>query len=147
MAINLIAAHSVRFTIRARDSRLWYGLAVLSLGGLITWGVIVGGSGDSLGASGFLTWGGLWILCKIALIGLCFAAGWGVTKIDRQRKLERTSVMIIAVALSVFTGWLWYQGSSVALGDSSMRILWQLLQGGFAGIVLLAGCCMVESVC
>jgi ABC-type transport system involved in cytochrome c biogenesis permease subunit len=71
---------------------------------------------------------------------LCFAAGWGVTKIDRQRKLERTSVMIIAVALSVFTGWLWYQGSSVALGDSSMRILWQLLQGGFAGIVLLAGC-------
>src|SRR6185436_18021993 len=40
-------------------------------------------------------------------------------------------------------GWLFYEGTAAALGDSSMRILWQLLQGGIAGLILLAGCWLV----
>ncbi len=34
-------------------------------------------------------------------------------------------------------------GDRAALGDSSMRILWQLIKGGLAGLVLLAGCWLV----
>ena len=81
MAINLLAAHLVRFKIQAKGTRLLKGLAIIALGCVVTWAVIAGGS------------------------------GYG------------------------------FQGMGVL--DPSMRILWQLLQGGFAGLVLLAGCSVV----
>ena len=81
MAVNLLAAHLVRFKVQARGSRLWLGLGVIAAGCLLTAGVIVGGS----------------------------ESGWQV----------------------------------MPLLDPSLRILWQLLQGGFAGLILLAGCRVV----
>ena len=40
-------------------------------------------------------------------------------------------------------GWLWYAGGSNVISDSSLRILWQLIKGGVASLVLLAGCIML----
>jgi len=77
MAVNLLAAHLVRFKVQARGPRLVVGLGIIALGSLVTWAVIAGGSGKGFQASLVL--------------------------------------------------------------DPSMRILWQLLQGGIAGLVLLAG--------
>lgn len=81
MAVNLLAAHLVRFKVQARGTRLQAGLGVIALGCAVTAAVIRGGSGAGIQAGPFL--------------------------------------------------------------DPSMRILWQLLQGGFAGLVLLAGCWLV----
>jgi ABC-type transport system involved in cytochrome c biogenesis permease subunit len=81
MAVNLLAAHLVRFKVQSRGRRLLAGLGIIALGCVVTWGVIAAGSG-----SGF----------------------------------QATLVL-----------------------DPSMRILWQLLQGGFAGLILLAGCWIV----
>lgn len=80
MAINLLAAHLVRFKIQAKGARLAYGLATIAVGCFVTWGVIAAGSGT----------------------------GFQVTALD-----------------------------------PTMRIFWQLLQGTFAGAVLLAGCWLV----
>ena len=44
MAVNLLAAHGVRFTVQARGARLAAGLAVIALGVLMTWLVVLGGS-------------------------------------------------------------------------------------------------------
>ena len=44
MAVNLLAAHGVRFTVQARGARLAAGLAVIALGVLITLLVVLGGS-------------------------------------------------------------------------------------------------------
>lgn len=81
MAVNLLAAHLVRFKIQAKGTRLLSGLGIIGLGAVVTWAVIAGGSGYGIEGMGVL--------------------------------------------------------------DPSMRILWQLLQGGFAGLVLLAGCWIV----
>ena len=81
MAVNLLAAHLVRFKAQAKGARLLMGLGVIAAGCLVTAGVIIGGS----------------------------ESGWQITPL---------------------------------LGPS-MRILWQLLQGTFAGLVLLAGCRIV----
>jgi ABC-type transport system involved in cytochrome c biogenesis permease subunit len=81
MAINLFAAHLVRFKIQAKGRRLLEGLAIIAVGCAVTWTVIAAGSGHG------------------------------------------------------------FQGMGVL--DPSMRILWQLLQGGFAGLVLVAGCWLV----
>ncbi len=77
MAVNLLAAHLVRFKVQAKGTRLVCGLATIAVGCFVTWGVIAAGSG----------------------------AGFQVTALD-----------------------------------PTMRIFWQLLQGTFAGGVLLAGC-------
>src|SRR5579872_4880154 len=81
MAVNLFAAHLVRFKVQAKGSRLLLGLVVIAAGCLVTAGVVVGGSESE----------------------------WHVMPV---------------------------------LGPS-MRILWQLVQGTFAGLVLLAGCRIV----
>jgi len=81
MAVNLLAAHLVRFKAQAKGSRLFLGLGVIAAGCLVTAGVIVSGSESE----------------------------WHIMPV---------------------------------LGPS-MRILWQLVQGTFAGLVLLAGCTIV----
>ncbi|HEY2252338.1 MAG TPA: hypothetical protein VGH74_14795, partial [Planctomycetaceae bacterium] len=81
MAINLLAAHLVRFKAQAKGSRLFLGLGVIGAGCLITAGVIISGSESE----------------------------WHI----------------------------------MPLLGPSMRILWQLVQGTFAGLVLLAGCRIV----
>src|SRR5437870_2918429 len=44
MAVNLLAAHAVRFTMQSSGARLKAGLGVIGLGSLLTWLVIAGGS-------------------------------------------------------------------------------------------------------
>jgi ABC-type transport system involved in cytochrome c biogenesis permease subunit len=81
MAVNLVAAHLVRFRAQAKDARLLAGLGVLAVGAFVTTAVVLGGSGSTFQVTPML--------------------------------------------------------------DPSMRILWQLLQGTFAGLVLLAGCWLI----
>ncbi len=64
MAVNLLAAHGVRFTVQARGARLAAGLAVLALGILLAWLVVLGGSDKELveGTKGLniaWLWGGV----------------------------------------------------------------------------------------
>ncbi|MBI3865371.1 MAG: cytochrome c biogenesis protein CcsA [Planctomycetia bacterium] len=81
MAVNLVAAHLVRFRAQAKDARLIGGLAVVAVGAFVTTAVVMGGSGSTFQVTPLL--------------------------------------------------------------DPSMRILWQLVQGTFAGLVLLAGCWLI----
>jgi ABC-type transport system involved in cytochrome c biogenesis permease subunit len=81
MAVNLAAAHLMRFRAQAKDARLLVGLGVVAIGSVVTTGVVLGGSGTAFQVTPLL--------------------------------------------------------------DPSMRILWQLLQGTFAGLVLLAGCWLI----
>ncbi|RPI84528.1 MAG: hypothetical protein EHM42_07440, partial [Planctomycetaceae bacterium] len=55
----------------------------------------------------------------------------------------RRLCLILGAVTEVTAVVLFVLGDRVALGDSSMRILWQLIQGGMAGLVLLAGCWLV----
>ena len=45
--------------------------------------------------------------------------------------------------LTVLSVWLWLAGDGAYLGDAGMRILWQLIQGGLAAAVVLAGCILL----
>jgi ABC-type transport system involved in cytochrome c biogenesis permease subunit len=143
MAVNLVAAHMVRFTIQARGSKLWSGLAVIAVGLVLTTMVILGGSGSGLQAEPVVSWQQTWTLCKLLLaVGGLALVGIGVLKPGLSAPLRRLSV-VIGVLLEAGAVTLFGLGDRVALGDSSMRILWQLIQGGMAGVVLLVGCWMV----
>jgi hypothetical protein len=60
-----------------------------------------------------------------------------------HRVIELVLVGMTAFCLVPLCIWIWWAGDSAYLGDAGMRILWQLIQGGLAGIVLLVGCILV----
>lgn len=144
MAVNLIAAHTVRFTIQSSGRALSAGLGLIGVGAVLTWFVVVGGSGDE-GMQGkpFFEWSTLWVLVKLLLVALALGGGYLITVMDASRRIERWLLGSLSAVLGGLALWLFYQGDNAALGDSSMRILWQLLQGGLAGVVLLVGCWFV----
>ena len=144
MAINLIAAHTVRFRIQARGMRLWYGLGVIGLGVLVTVLVIISGANRSgFQDTAWLDWQTLWSLFKGGLVLLWLAGGYALLKSASRPSLERWGLLSVTLLLGGLLAWLFYEGGAVRMNASSMRILWQLLKGGFAGVVLLAGCVMV----
>ena len=152
--INLMTAHLVRFRLQARGLRLVVGLAVVLLGAAITALVVSTGSLDQMvslndsviaktGAT--LKWQALWIAVKIGLFLVTLAsAGIAAYLFSARRQHHRRAEMWIAAGVTLILTpllvWIMWRGNEYVLGDSSMRILWQLLQGQFAALVLLAGC-------
>jgi ABC-type transport system involved in cytochrome c biogenesis permease subunit len=141
MLVNLAAAHGLRFKVQARGKRLAAGLAATTVGIGMTWLVIASGSSsEGLQAVPIVSWATLWIWCKLGLVGLWLAMAYGLLRLDRSRKLEFRVLGSATIGLAGLLGWLLFNSGDVVLGDSSMRILWQLIKGGLASLVLLAGC-------
>ena len=64
-------------------------------------------------------------------------------QLDRTRAVERWTLVVAEVVIGGLLAYVFVRGPEAALGDSSMRILWQLIKGGAAAVVLLAGCALV----
>ena len=143
MLVNLLAAHLLRFKVQARGGRLWAGLGVVALGAGMTWLVIASGSNpNGLQDSPLISWSTLWAGLKLGLAALWLGTLFALVKLDPTRRVERVALAVAAAGLGGLVAWL-YMRSSVELGESSLRILWQLLKGGLAGVVLLAGCVLL----
>ncbi len=144
MLVNLVAAHSLRFTIQARGIRLAAGLAAAALGVGMTWLVIVSGSNsEGLQSVPLVSWATLWMWCKVGLAGIWIALMYCLWRIDPKRTLDRSLLAVATISLGALLGWLLFRANDAALGDSSMRILWQLIKGGLASLVLLGGCALL----
>jgi len=139
MAINLLTTYIVRLKVHARGPRLVAGVAILVLGALMTWLVIASGSNkDDAGHIAEIEWSTLWHGIQIGLAGMGLAAIYGLIRIDRARKVEWWILLATAVGVGSLLGWSW--GTGAVMNDSSLRILWQLIKGGLASLLLLAGC-------
>ncbi len=144
MGINLLAAHALRFKVQARGPRLLAGLAVIALGCMLTAMVVIGGSGkETIESAASFQWSSLWTVMKWTLVVLWGSGAYALLQLDRQQKLERWLLVGFEVVLGALVLFLFTMGDQATLGDSSMRILWQLIKGGLAGLVLLAGCVLV----
>jgi len=144
MLVNLLAAHLLRFKVRAHGPRLAGGLSLVLVGVLMTWLVVSSGSNTSaIQDAPIIAWSTVWTCFKIGLAVLWGATIFGVIKIDSSKYVERAMLGVAAGLLGVAVGALYFYGESTALGDSSMRILWQLIKGGVASLVLLAGCVLL----
>ena len=145
MLVNLLAAHAVRFTVQGRGPRLWIGLGVIAIGMVITAVVIASGMNTDTIYKPILSWEQVWYLLLSSLAGVTLLSIYGAFTVPPEKKLLSWLLIALAAALLAATVWLgmrtWYQGvENAQLTPPSMRILWQLLKGTFAGVVLLAGC-------
>jgi ABC-type transport system involved in cytochrome c biogenesis permease subunit len=156
MAINLLAAHGWRFTIQARGMRLLLGTIVMLIG--VAVGVLIIWAGHN--SSGFqtkppFTWDTFWrVFLGSALLLWCVAAAaygyYGVKglvdRLGRQAVpwIEIVVMGLLAIpllAVIALIGW-----GSLGHGRPSgeaLRVVWQLVQGGLAGLILLVACIMV----
>jgi ABC-type transport system involved in cytochrome c biogenesis permease subunit len=145
MFLNLIAAHSMRFTVQARGLRLFGGLAVIALGCVVTALVILAGQNkEGIQTHTWVDYDVLWGLLKYGLLllwlGSLALTAYSFTKLDKNRQIERWSLFAASLVLLGVVAYLFIAGGAARINDSSMRILWQLIQSTFAGLVLLAGC-------
>ncbi|MCA9120740.1 MAG: cytochrome c biogenesis protein CcsA [Planctomycetaceae bacterium] len=143
--INLLAAHSVRFKPQATSTRLVIGLVVMLVGVLLTWAVIASGhNGEGLQGEPPISWASMWLCVKVGIaitaVGLAFGF---VTTMKRtpDRSVEIAALAVSSVAAIGLALWLFVSGAY--LGDSGMRILWQLIKCGAASVVLLVACLLI----
>jgi len=156
MVLNLLAAHALRFKIRADGPRLAAGLAVVLPGVVATWWVIATGSNkEGFQGTPWLPWGVLWTMFLLGLSALWIAGVAGAAVVSPKypslpKRLKHLSICGAGLMLLMggFLIWLWFQflfaeGDAGRLGDSSMRILWQLVKATVAGLVLLGGAVLI----
>ena len=141
MAINLLAALLVKFPIQARGIQRLMGLGILGIGCLLTWMVIFGES--TSGSDSTTTWisrSMIWRLLQAGLGTTCLLLSLAAFRLPRKRSLERGLLLTGAVLLGGVLAWTLIGNEAARLGDSSLRILWQMGKGQLATLVLFLGC-------
>jgi ABC-type transport system involved in cytochrome c biogenesis permease subunit len=144
MALNLLAAHLVRFQAQARGWRLVSGLLVI-LAGMVLTTLIVLASHNPAGLQGeaWISYRTLWWLFLAGLTGSCAVSAYGWWRLAPDQHLSRWLLAAAVLLQGALVGYLYSRGGDGRLSDSAMRILWQLTQGGLAAAVLLVGCILV----
>jgi ABC-type transport system involved in cytochrome c biogenesis permease subunit len=160
MAINLGAAHAWRFKVQASGLRLAGGIVITIVGVIVTTLVILSGNGMGGGiqAKPLLAPSQIWALVLAALAGLWVFYGWLLVRytnrVFRERKPSLSQYLsqyfelrIFGLFASAFVAYSLLLGGmlqgTIAPNPEGSRILWQLIQGGFAAMVLLAGCILL----
>ena len=136
MLINLAAAHLLRFRLQARGVRLITGIVTALIAGGVTWAIIF----NTQGADGFqksppIPYHQMWVMLQVVVFGLCVAAISGIFLMQRERRTEKLILGTAAFLGLVALGVTIVRGESAFIGDSGMRILWQLGQATIAALV------------
>jgi ABC-type transport system involved in cytochrome c biogenesis permease subunit len=152
MVVNLLAAHGWRFKIQASGTRLLAGLAVI-LAGLAVAVLIIWAGHNTQGFQSKppFSWDSFWqwflFAGLVTWLGLAAAYGiYGIAGAWQKKSVSLVEVVIlglIAVPLGATALLLGWGFLAARPSDEAIRIVWQLLQGGLAGAILLVGCILV----
>jgi len=141
MLMNLSAAHLLRFRLQAKGKQLLIGLLCTSFATFLTWAIIFSGQGgDGLQNSPPLSWQQLWSTMQIGVLLLGLGCIYACVTMEKDRKIERIMLGISAATLLAVFGGTMLLGEDAFIGDSAMRILWQLIQATVAALVAYAAC-------
>ncbi|MFN0195775.1 MAG: cytochrome c biogenesis protein CcsA [Planctomycetaceae bacterium] len=145
LAVNLLSAHLIRFKVQATGTRRLLGAGIIAVGALATWMVIESGSNpDGIQHEPIFAWNTLRTIMQFLIVGLWAGAVYLQIQLiphTKQMRWFRWWRGTVTIAMfGIFLAWTFAQGETIQLGDSSMRILWQLIKATVAGLILLAGC-------
>ena len=143
MLINLTCAHVLRFRVQATGVRLFAGVLVGIFCAVVTWMIAFGG----IGADGFqrqlVNFKNLWTFLQIGMLGLSLASLACCFVVGPGRMVERVVLGVLGLIGLGVLGFTLYMGEKAFIGDSAMRILWQLIQATVAALLGLAACLLV----
>ena len=144
MLVNLTAAHVLRFKLQAKGGKLLAGLAAAIVAGFVTWAVIFNGqSADGFQTAPPIPYTQMWMLMQAGLFGLALAAAFGFFIIAKERIAERIVLGSGGLAAAMVLGLTVYLGQKGYIGDSGMRILFQLAQATIAALVSYVACLLL----
>jgi ABC-type transport system involved in cytochrome c biogenesis permease subunit len=144
MGINLLAAHMVRFTANARGARLAAGLALIVLGaGATALAIQSGSSAEGILGGAAIEWDTFRKLLTMSLATLVIVLAGLAFFLPSRRVVERVCSGLGAALCIAPLWYVLYYGREGHIEDESARILWQLVKGTGAGLLLLAGCRLV----
>ncbi|MDG2013978.1 MAG: cytochrome c biogenesis protein CcsA [Pirellulaceae bacterium] len=142
MLVNLFCAHATRFRIQARGKRLLVGSLFLIAGVVTTLLVVMNGnSRGEFQDEPLIAWSTQWNLLQ-GLLGAAALAGLAGTYF-LESSVRRTFSFITGLVLGGLLAFLLFQGPSAFIGNDAMRVVWRLVQGSVAAIVLYIGALMV----
>ena len=144
MLVNLTAAHTLRFKIQASGTRLVLGLFVMLASAFLTWTIIFNyQDADGFGGKPPIPWANMWKYLQVAVLGLGIASVYTVVTLAKERLIERFVYGLLALSMFVLLGISLWLGEDAFIGDSAMRIMWQLAQSTVAALAVLAGCVLL----
>ncbi len=150
MALNLLAAHLIRFKVQARGWPLISGLLVILAGMVLTVGVILSANNArGLQAQPWMSYDVLWWCLVVGAVAGYTGIVYSWLRLSREySSLSVFSILWFARGVLCVLGCsvaylLWMAARGERLSDSAMRILWQLTQGGGVGLILLVGCSLL----
>ena len=145
MLINLTAAHLLRMRIQASGAILVGGLMVMFAGAAATWFVVLGGQNPSGFQVSYDTafYYGLWIGVQLLMLVLAQVIAVFAWRLPGGRTAARIAGWFGAAAIFAAAITMLSSGQNAFIGDSAMRILWQLIQGSVVAAITLVGCYMV----
>jgi len=145
MLVNLTAAHMLRMRIQASGGALLGGLLVMLAGGVATWFVVLGGQNPSGFQASYDTafYYSLWIGVQLLMLVLAQVIAVFAWRLPMGRTAARIAGWFGAAAIFGAAVAMLSSGQSTFIGDSAMRILWQLIQGAVVAAITLVGCYMV----
>jgi ABC-type transport system involved in cytochrome c biogenesis permease subunit len=144
LLVNLAAAHAVRFKVAASGRRLGIGLVVLAAGIILTYFAIRSGLNKEVETQLSTAFcGSLWQLFRGTLGLVALVGAYGVVVLrNRMRDVEWAILLVVDLLFAGVAFWLLWHPEA-RLDDSGIRILWQLMKGGAAGLLQLVGCVLV----
>lgn len=147
LAVNLVAAHLMRFKVTGTGRGLALGVALIALGVFATYAAVQSGLGNTVRSElseGFSN--GLWHALRFALGGSTLLLGYVLALTFKNRQDSAGWVWWLGAALCVvlvaLTIWL-FLNPETRLDASGLRIMWELVKAETAGLILLAGCYLV----
>lgn len=140
MLINLLAAHLSRFRIVGTRSQVLAGTILLAIGTALAAAVIWNGQNPyGFQSKPPIPWTTLWNLLQAGL-ALCAATSLFIgIRLGSDRMIERIGLIAGGAVLATLFTFLAIRGPAAFIGDSAMRILWQMLQCLAPSLVLYFG--------
>ncbi|MFM8890345.1 MAG: cytochrome c biogenesis protein ResB, partial [Planctomycetia bacterium] len=144
LLVNLIAAKLTRFHVRASGPRLVAGTILAAAGGVLTLLVILSGHySNGLQGSPPIAYSTVWRLVQLLAVAAAGGLVWTALSSHDARRLTRIVLWLGAAAAAATAAVSLFGGEGLRMGDSGLRIMWQLIQSSVAALVLLAGLVMI----
>lgn len=141
MMINLTAAHMLRFRLQASGIKLAAGIIVALFAAVVTWVIIFNSSATAtVNSDPPIPWHQMWVLLQIVILGIACWAGGMLFSIGKERKIEKILCLLMMLTFGGLLCVTLYLGEAAFIGNSAMRIVWQLTQASLAASVSLVAC-------
>ena len=140
MLVNLTAAHSLRFKIQAAGTRLIAGLFALLAATAVTGIVIANGQGPGVQTATKIPYEQMWFLMQVSVLVLSLGSiAWSFWMGPKQRVQRMLLLYLGAMGIAAAVALLILDDRAY-IGDSAMRIMWQLTQATLAAVAGFVAC-------